>query len=97
MVEREPLHETIGRGELFFLDYPTKEGSFSGYGLTVESGRKDLLVGVLRVDPPKTADPTWLQSIDDTFGVSQFLPLTINRERGLSCNVQLDYDLSGTY
>jgi hypothetical protein len=46
MVEREPQHETIGRGELFFLDYPATEGSITGYGLTVEIGRTDRLVVV---------------------------------------------------
>ncbi len=40
MVEREPQHETVGRGELFFLDYPATEGSISGYGLAIEAGRK---------------------------------------------------------
>jgi hypothetical protein len=90
MVEREPLHETIGRGELFFLDYPATEGSISGYGLAIEPGRNDQLVGLLIVDRPRPADPAWLQSIADTFGECQLVPMTAAGERGLLCNMQID-------
>jgi hypothetical protein len=92
MVEREPQHETIGRGELFFLDYPATEGSFSGYGLTVESGRKDQLVGILLLDRPKPADPAWLQSIADAFGGFQLVPMTATGEVK-RINVQYAYRL----
>jgi hypothetical protein len=90
MVEREPQHETIGRGELFFLDYPATEGSISGYGLAIESGRNDQLVGLLIVDRPRPADPAWLQSIADTFGECQLVPMTAAGERGLLCSMQID-------
>ncbi len=42
-----PQKETIGRGELLYLWHPETEGIFSGYGLIVESGQQDRLVGLL--------------------------------------------------
>jgi hypothetical protein len=90
MAEREPQHETIGRGELFYLDFPAVEGSISGYGLTIEAGHNDQLVGLLIVDKPRPADPDWLQSIADAFGECQLVPMTSAGERGLLCNMQID-------
>ena len=57
MGEREPRKEIIGRGELFFLCHPGTEDTFSGYGLTVQPGDKDILVGLLMIDRPGPADP----------------------------------------
>ena len=95
MVEREPQHETVSRGELFFLEYPATEGSISGYGLAIESGRNDQLVGLLIVDRPGPADPAWLKSITDTFGECQLVPMTASSERGLRCSMKIDRNSQG--
>jgi hypothetical protein len=92
MVERELQHETIGRGELFILSHPGTTNTFSGYGLTTEPGRKDLLVGLLMVDRPHPADPVWLQSVTKTFGECELLPMTATGERGLLCRMQIEAD-----
>ena len=92
MVEREPKHETIGRGELFTLSHPGTVDTFSGYGLTTELGRKDQLVGLLMVDRPYQADPEWLHSITETFGESLLVPMTSIGERGLLCRMQIEPD-----
>jgi hypothetical protein len=92
MREREPRHETIGRGELFTLSHPGTTDTFSGYGLTIEQDRKDLLVGLLVVDRPCTADPVWLKSVADTFGECRLFPLTSTGERGLLCRMQVEPD-----
>ena len=57
MREWEPQHETVGRGELFFLTHPGVADIFSGYGLTMESGRKDRLVGLLKQAAVANARP----------------------------------------
>jgi len=53
MGEKEPIPEIIKKGELFFLSHPDNETIFSGYGLTLQSDRKDYLAGLLMVDRPK--------------------------------------------
>jgi hypothetical protein len=90
MLEREPITETIGRGELLFLSHPNQEVMFSGYGLTVEDGRPDLLVGLIMVDRPNQADPEWLEQISELFGECDLLPMTENGDRGLVCQMQID-------
>ena len=64
MVEREPAKETIGRGDLFFLWHPGTGQIFSGYGLAMRPGSKDLLSGLLMVDRPRPADPEWLAEVE---------------------------------
>jgi hypothetical protein len=63
MAEREPRKEVIERGELYFLWHPTTSDIFSGYGLTMQEGRKDRLVGLLMVDRPQPVDPQWLEDV----------------------------------
>jgi hypothetical protein len=86
MGEREPRKEQIGRGELLYLSHPHSE-LFSGYGLTTNAGQKDSLVGLLMVDRPRPVDPEWLQSVTDTFGSYQLLPMTASGERGIACRM----------
>ena len=95
MGELEPQHEIIQRGELFFLDHPGSEEIFSGYGLSMQPGRNDLLVGVLMVDRPHPADPFWLRQIEETFGDYQLLSMTSTGERGILCRMKVEPDSIG--
>ena len=74
--EREPSKETFQRGDLLCLDHPGTEGVFSGYGMILQPGRKDVLAGLLMVDRPNPVDPKWLEQVKDAFGESQLLPMT---------------------
>ena len=90
MGETEPRRESVGRGELFFLSHPGTENTFSGYGLTVESGKQDLLVGLLMIDRPRPANPEWLSAVERTFGALQLIPMTTRGERGIVCRMQVE-------
>lgn len=68
--------ETIGRGDLFFLDLPGTEDAFSGYGLTTRPEYKEFPVGLLMVDRPWPADPEWLREVEETFGEAQLVAMT---------------------
>jgi hypothetical protein len=94
MREKEPQKEIIEKGELYFLCYPEAEGIITGYGygITMQVGRKDLLVGLLMVDRPKPVEPSWLQEIEITFGNYQLAPMTAKGERGIICQMQVEKD-----
>jgi hypothetical protein len=92
MGEREQGKEVIGRGELFFLGHPGKEETFSGYGLTVEEGRKENLVGVLMVDRPRPVDREWLKQVERSFGEYQLVPMTATGERGIVCQMEIEQE-----
>ena len=62
MGEKEPRHETIGRGTLYYLTHPGTEDTFSGYGLTIYPDHPEHLIGLLMIDRPYPADPNWLQA-----------------------------------
>ena len=87
MWEREPRKETIETGDLLFLGRPGVDNTFSGYGITVEQGRKDLLIGLLMVDRPKPADPEWLSRVKKAFGEYQLVRMIQTGERGILCHV----------
>jgi hypothetical protein len=90
MREQEPKREVIGRGELFFLVHPGSEDIFSGYGLTIYQGRKDLLVGLLMVDRPQPVAPSWLAKVEETFGEARLVAMAATGERGLLCQLQIE-------
>ena len=92
MREREPQNETIGKGELFFLEHPGIAQIFSGYGLTVRPDTKEFLVGLLMVDRPMPVDPGWLEEVKTTFGAYQLVPMTASGERGIVCQMQIEPD-----
>lgn len=92
MGEIEPKHETIQRGDLFFLRHPGKEDIFSGYGLAMQNGMKEALVGLLMVDRPNPVDPGWLRRVDEAFGEYQLVPMTATGERGILCRMQIEPD-----
>lgn len=92
MSEREPDKEIIGKGELFFLSHPDTNDIFSGYGLTMQTGSKGLLAGVLMVDRPRPADPMWLREVETTFGECRLIPMTASGERGILCRMQIERD-----
>lgn len=89
MAEREPRKETIGQGELFFLYHPGTENTFSGYGLSMQPGSKELLVGLLIVDRPHPADVDWLKQVEATFGQVQLVQMTAAGERGIVCQMEI--------
>ena len=89
MHEREPAKETIGRGELLFLSHPGT-AVFSGYGLTMQPGTEELLVGLLMVDRPHPADPEWLVEVEATFGECELIAMTPTGERGIACQMQIE-------
>ena len=88
--ELEPRKEIIGKGELFFLGHPQTKDTFSGYGLTLQPNSKELLVGLLMVDRPRPADPTWLRKIEKAFGENQLVQMTASGERGIVCQMQVE-------
>jgi hypothetical protein len=90
MMEQEPRKETLGRGELFFLCHPGTSDVCSGYGLTVEPGRADILVGLLMIDRPTPADPEWLRQVEDAFRDVQLVEMTAAGERGIACQMQIE-------
>jgi len=90
--KREPQKENIGKGELLYLHHPGTEDTFSGYGLTMTSERKDRLAGVLMIDRPRPADPAWLKEVHDAYGECQLVPMTAMGERGLVCQMQIEPD-----
>jgi hypothetical protein len=90
MHEREPRKEIIGRGELFFLSHPGAEETFSGYGLTMQPGNEELLIGLLMIDRPHPADPEWLAEVQATFGEYELVAMTPARERGIACQMQIE-------
>ena len=92
MKEKEPSRESIQRGDLLFLNHPGVEDVFSGYGLTLQHGRKDVLVGLLLVDRPHPVDPKWLGRVEDAFGETQLLPMTASGERGILCRIFIEPD-----
>ena len=92
MRERENGKEILRRGALVHLWHPETENTFSGYGLAVYPDRSDRLVGLLMVDRPQLADPAWLQSVANTYGVCQLFPMTATGERGLACRMQIEPD-----
>ncbi|MCI0648007.1 MAG: hypothetical protein L0332_30840 [Chloroflexi bacterium] len=92
MKEREPHKEIIGKGELFFLWHPGTKEVFSGYGLTMQAGSKEFLVGILMVDRPRPADPAWLKAVEEAFGEYELVMMTATEERGIVCQMQIEPD-----
>jgi hypothetical protein len=90
MKETGPRKETINRGDLRFLSHPGTDETFSGYGLTLRPGSKELLVGLLMVDRPTPADPEWLKEVEAAFGEYQLVPMTASGERGIVCQMQIE-------
>jgi len=82
--------EIVNRGDLFFLDHPGTIGIFSGYGITLQYGRNDLLVGLLMVDRPHPVDPSWLRFVEETFGEYHLIPMTSSGDRGILCRMQIE-------
>ena len=73
----------IGRGQFYLLSHPGSE-IFSGYGVTVEEGRPDYLVGLLMVDRPHPVDAAWLEQITTLYGEYQLVAMTRTGERGIA-------------
>ena len=79
-------NSTVKKGELFFLLHPG-EVQFSGYGLAMEHGSANHLVGVLMVDRPQPVSPAWLQTLEARFGRCELYPMVKSGERGLACQM----------
>ena len=83
---------TIARGDLFFLWHPDTTHIFSGFGLAVETGRADLLVGLLIVDRPFPVSPAWLEEVGQTFGSFELYAMTATHEHGIACHMRVEPD-----
>jgi len=79
--------EAPQRGDLYYLWHPGTEDVFSGYGLVVEDGKRNRLVGLLLVDRPVRVDPAWLASVKATFGRYELRPMTATGQRGILCEM----------
>ena len=90
MGERELQKEIINKGELYFLWHPSTENVFSGYGLTMNAGSKEHLVGLLMIDRPPQDVDTWLQAVAGAFGSYQLVAMTATGERGILCQMQIE-------
>ena len=90
MREREKQKEIIAKGELLFIGHQGTENVCSGYGLTVQEGRKERLVGLLMVDRPKPVDPKWLREVEETYGSYQLIPMAATGERGIACQMNIE-------
>jgi hypothetical protein len=82
------MHESPGSG-LHYLWHPGTRDRFSGYGLIIAPWR---LVGMIMVDRPTVADPSWLAEIESTFGSYQLAPMTQTGERGIVCQMEVADD-----
>ena len=80
-----PIHER----PLIFLWHPGTREMFSGYGLPLAPAH---LVGLVMVDRPRAADPTWLEEINRTFGGYQLVPMTQDGARGIVCQMHVAED-----
>lgn len=92
MGEREPQSEHLSRGELLCLYHPGTNDIFSGYGLVMQDDWPGHLTGLLMVDRPFPADPTWLESIRELYGACDLVPMTARGERGLACQMHIEPD-----
>ena len=84
--------QKVRGGSLYFLWHPGTKDTFSGYGLTVQSGQKDHLVGLLMVDRPRPVDPLWLAEVESKFGGYELYVMTTNRELGIACQMWVEAD-----
>lgn len=82
------MQAPLGVG-VHYLWHPGTRDRFSGYGLFIVPGR---LVGLIMVDRPTVADPTWLAEIERTFGSYQLAPMTQTGERGIVCQMEVAED-----
>lgn len=92
MGEREPQSERLNRGELLCLYHPNTPDMFSGYGLVMHDDWPGHLTGLLMVDRPFLADPTWLERIRSTYGECELRLMTFNGLRGLVCQMFVEPD-----
>lgn len=74
---------------LRFLWHPGTRECFCGYGLALRPAH---LVGLVMIDRPEPADPTWLAAIQRTFGDYQITAMTHSGERGLVCQMRIVAD-----
>ena len=80
----------IAEDRLYFLWHPGTGNIFSGYGLTMQPGRKERLVGLLMVDRPHPVDPAWLAALEAMFGGYALYVMTATRERGIACQMWIE-------
>ena len=92
MGEREPQSERLNRGELLCLYHPGTKDTFSGYGLVITDDEPGHLTGLLMVDRPYPADPSWLERIYNLYGECDLVPMTARGERGLVCQMLVEPD-----
>lgn len=77
---------------LYGLWHPGTTGTLSGYGLAVEPGQKDRLVGLLLVDRSNPVDESWLAAVEECFGGYELAPMTESGELGIACQMWVEPD-----
>jgi len=90
MGESEPQSERLSRGDLLCLYHPNSPDIFSGYGLVAQDELPGHLIGLLMIDRPFPAAPTWLDNIRTTYGSCELVPMTAGGERGLACQMFIE-------
>ncbi len=75
---------------VYGLWHPDVPDIFSGYGLAMQPGRRDWLVGLLVVDRPQPADPAWLGDVEETFGGYELLQVTEDGTRAVACQMYIE-------
>ncbi|MFN8472276.1 MAG: hypothetical protein U0822_08810 [Anaerolineae bacterium] len=81
---------TFPKDPVYGLWHPNTSDTVSGYGLAIQPGRKDWLVGLLMVDRPKPVDPVWLNDVEATFGGYELMQVTEDGARGMACQMYIE-------
>jgi hypothetical protein len=79
---RPPRHAVLVEGN--------RQRSHDRYGLTMQPGAEELLVGLLMVDRPRPADPEWLAEVEATFEEYELVAMTPTGERGIACRMRIE-------
>lgn len=80
----------FARNPVYGLWHPGTQATVSGYGLAIQPGQPDWLVGLLMIDQPQPADPTWLAAVEATFGRYDLVAMTATGERGITCQMWIE-------
>lgn len=81
---------TLADDPMYGLWHPGSEDTVSGYGLAIQPGRNDWLVGLLMVDRPQPVDPEWLKEVEATFGSYDLYQITQDGARGIACQMWIE-------
>ena len=71
---------------VYSLEHPGSS-IFSGYGLAIQPGRSEALVGLLMVDRPVPVDRRWLGLAHIMFGHVELYQMTADGSSGIACQM----------